>query len=77
MWIVRNEHEFLKVWYYKTAPIKKDMPKSYPCIVEVVDFTGGLGGGYVHHFITPIPKDVDPEHFLLGYKAGRDIDDRE
>lgn len=73
--IVNTPEEFLKIWYYRDPPEKKDYPKKYPCIVEVIDRDGGLGGGYMDYVITSIPNGMDPKTFLAGYTAGRKIND--
>lgn len=71
--IVRSRKDFEKVWYYKTLPDEGDYPLVYPCLVEVIHRCGGLGGGYAEHHIVPLPKKIDIQSFLSGYKKGREV----
>ena len=74
--IVRSREDFQSIWRYSIDQLKEEYyPKSFPCLVEIIRHSGGLGGGYTEHHIVDIPENMDPSVFLAGYKQGRAVRD--
>jgi hypothetical protein len=70
MTIIRYKVDFEKFYTYDLKYLKKsDYPKCYPCLGEVVEWGGGIGGSFRHHRLTKIPRDVDEASWIKGYTA--------
>ena len=78
MRLINNIKEFKDIWYYKSEqPRDEDYPTEYPCVVEVIHYPSEMVEDRVHHEITYIPEGLDPTAFLMGYRSGRKVNDKD
>ena len=75
MKILFTEKDFEDAWQYDKKYLDSEntsYPSSYPCIMEIYTWGGGLGGEGMSHVFINLPADPrDQEQFIAGYKAGQ------
>ena len=77
MKIIRNPEQFKEYYPYKSppnpepCPAKEKYPKKYPCVCEVEDHGGGIGGGYMTVKTWYCPNGYDFGSFAEGLRVGR------
>ena len=75
MVIIKNKEDFEEAYYYDKKYLREeDYPTHFPCIMEVYEWGGGLGGSGKSHIFINSPNLGDPvksEIFLAGYTAGK------
>jgi len=71
MQLIQNRKQFKENYPYKNCKISPpEYPKRYPCIMEIIEMNGGLGGDYKVVEFTYINPKWDLNSFLAGFKAG-------
>ena len=76
--LVYNKEDFVfayKSRYPQSNPDRAIYPKKYLCLTELIEYEGGLMGSSVLFINTIIPKECDKDDFILGYIAGRKVQD--
>lgn len=67
MKVINSSKEYKDFYPYKSPP--EECPSEYPCICEIIEGGGGIGGEWMEVKITYIPKDVDRESWIKGFFA--------
>ena len=81
IYLIECPEQFKLNFYYKGQIREEDYPIEYPCILDKIQMSGGLGGDFVYHKIVYFPDspisntESKKLAYFEGYKAGRAVNE--